>query len=277
MSVLKSWAAGRVFGGTWGTGATAVLALHGWRRDHLDFAELFTAPGAEPLTGMAPDLFGFGSTPPPPEPWGSAEYARQLLPLLDEPSLRAERIVVVGHSFGGRVALQLAGLVPDRVGRLVLTGVPLLARAGRRARPPVPYRAVRLAHRVGLVGETRLEAARQRYGSPDYRAAQGVMRSVLVRVLAEHYADLLPTIGCPVDLVWGEDDPEVPVEVAVRARPLFPAATLRSLPGVGHLTPIEAPEALRDAISGRSTSARSAPTGSGLPERVAADPARRPS
>jgi pimeloyl-ACP methyl ester carboxylesterase len=267
MPVLKSFADGHLFGGAWGPGTPTVLALHGWRRDHHDFAPIFDDGEPGTPAAIAPDLFGFGATPPPPEPWGTEEYARQLLPLFTEPGLLGDRILLVGHSFGGRVAVRLQGLVPDRIERLVLTGVPLLDRAGRRRRPAPGYRVVRLLHRVGLLGDARLEAARHRYGSPDYRAAEGVMRGVFVKILAERYAEQLETIGCPVELVWGEGDTEVPVEVAVRARPLFPSATLVTLPGVGHLTPTEAPGPLRDVIVGRTRSER--PRGS-----VVADPSR---
>lgn len=269
MSVLKSFADGRLFGGTWGTGTSTVLALHGWRRDHRDFEGMFGSGHDGDIGAVAPDLFGFGATPPPPEPWGTEDYARHLLPLFDDRDLLADRIVLVGHSFGGRVAVRLWGLAPERIDRLVLTGVPLLDRAGRRARPPGGYRALRLAHRLGLVGDARLEAARQRHGSPDYRAAEGVMRAIFVKVLAEQYTADVASITCPVDLVWGENDTEVPVEVAVRAEPVFPAARLTTLPGVGHLVPTEAPEALRDAVLGRSQPNRSQPEG-----RVAADPTR---
>ena len=71
--MLKSFAGGRLFGGTWGQGVPGVLALHGWRRTHLDFAPVFEgqadgAPGSDhPLTALGPDLAGFGATPPPPE------------------------------------------------------------------------------------------------------------------------------------------------------------------------------------------------------------------
>jgi pimeloyl-ACP methyl ester carboxylesterase len=269
MPVLKSFADGQLFGGAWGPGTPTVLALHGWRRDHHDFARIFGDGGAGTLGAVAPDLFGFGATPPPPVPWGTEQYAQNLLPLFAEPGLLADRVVVVGHSFGGRVAVRLNGLVPDRIERLVLTGVPLLDRAGRHKRPAAAYRMVRLLHRVGLIGEDRLEAARHRYGSPDYRAAEGIMRAVFVRVLAEQYAEELPTIACPVQLVWGEEDTEVPVEVAVRAQPLFPSATLLTLPGIGHLTPTEAPETLRHVIMGRTGSGRERPRGS-----VVADPTR---
>jgi pimeloyl-ACP methyl ester carboxylesterase len=250
--VLKSFAGGRLFGGTWGPGVPTVLALHGWRRTHLDFAPVFEAAGhRDDLGAVGLDLFGFGATPPPPEPWGSDEYAQALVPMFEEPDMLAERVVVVGHSFGGRVAVQLSALVPDRIERLVLTGVPLLDRQGRRARPDPTYRLVRRLHRLGLVSDERMESMRNKHGSPDYRAARGVMRDVFVRVLDEQYADQLAGITCPVDLVWGADDAEVPVEVAVRAQAILPAARLTTLPGIGHLTPTEAPDQLRRVIAGR--------------------------
>jgi pimeloyl-ACP methyl ester carboxylesterase len=108
----------------------------------------------------------------------------------------------------------------------------------------------RSLNRLGLVGEERMEGLRNRYGSPDYRAAQGVMRSVFVGLLSEQYGEDLAAIGCPVDLVWGADDTEVPVEVAVRLEAMVPSARLITLPGVGHLIPTEAPEALGRIILG---------------------------
>ncbi len=254
MPVLKSFAGGALFGEGWGDGAPTVLALHGWRRTHDDFAPVVQAaailPGG-PLCAVGLDLPGFGATPAPPEPWGSEEYARHLLPLFEEAGVLADRVVVVGHSFGGRVAVHLAPLVPDRIERLVLTGVPLIDREGRRSRPALSFRLARRLHRLGLIGEDRMEAQRQKFGSPDYRAAQGVMRGVFVKVLAEQYRDQMAAIDAPVDLVWGDGDDEAPWEMAVRAQPLFPSARLLTLPGVGHLVPTEAPRALAEVILGR--------------------------
>jgi pimeloyl-ACP methyl ester carboxylesterase len=252
--VLKSFAGGTLFGEAWGDGPPTVLALHGWRRTHLDFAPVVQAASTlprGPLRAVAPDLAGFGATPPPPEAWGSEQYARHLLPLFDESGVLAERIVLVGHSFGGRVAVHLAPLVPDRVERLVLSGVPLLDREGRRSRPAPSFRLARRLHRLGLLGDERMEALRRRHGSPDYRAAEGVMRGVFVRLLSEQYRDQMASIRCPVDLVWGERDTEAPLEMAVRAQPLFPSARMVTLPGVGHLTPTEAPQALAEVVLGR--------------------------
>jgi pimeloyl-ACP methyl ester carboxylesterase len=107
---------------------------------------------------------------------------------------------------------------------------------------------------MGLVGEDRMEALRQRYGSPDYRAAQGVMRQVLVRVLAGRFDDDVAALDCPVDLVWGSDDTAASAEMATRAKALIRHSTLQVLPDVGHLVPTEAPDALcRVILQGHTT------------------------
>jgi pimeloyl-ACP methyl ester carboxylesterase len=93
-----------------------------------------------------------------------------------------------------------------------------------------------------------MERARQKYGSADYRAAAGIMRAVFVRLVGERYDDELAALRCPVEFVWGEDDPDVPVEVARAALALVPGATLTLCPGAGHLTPLTVPGELRAAV-----------------------------
>ena len=237
--MLQAFASGRLFGATFGSGAPWVLALHGWRRSHEDFAE--TLRGVE---AVAIDLPGFGATPPPPEAWGGAEYAGAIAPVLDE---LAGPAVVVGHSFGGQVAVHLAAARPDAVAALVLTGTPLFRAAGGR-KPPIGFRLARALHRRGLLGEARMEALRQRHGSADYRAATGVMRDVFVKVVNEPYEAQLGSLSQPVELVWGDDDAEVPLAVAERAASVIPNARLTVCRGAGHLTPLTAPDKIRDAL-----------------------------
>jgi pimeloyl-ACP methyl ester carboxylesterase len=246
LGVLQSLAGGALFGETWGEGPPAVVALHGWRRTHADFApSLGPSARCGAMPTLAPDLPGFGATPEPPAVWGSVEYAEAVTPLLgDAPG---PEMVVVGHSLGGRVAVQLAARHPERVGALVLTGAPLLPRDGRVRRSPL-FRAARALHRFGIVGDEQMERVRRRHGSADYRAAHGVMRDVLVRLVNERYEDALAAIRCPVELVWGEDDAEVPVATAQALVSLVPTARLTVIPGAGHLTPLVAPDALRDAV-----------------------------
>jgi pimeloyl-ACP methyl ester carboxylesterase len=234
---------GHLFGQVHGARQPRVVALHGWARRGSDFDQVLAG-----LDAVAFDLPGFGATPPPDVAVGSARYADAVAVAL---AAWTDPVVVVGHSFGGRVAVQLAATRPELVAGLVLTGVPLIRRSGGR-RPPPGYRLVRWAHRVGLVSDERMERLKRSRGSADYRAATGVMRDVLVTVVNESYEDPLSRLRCPVRLVWGEADGEVPVEVARRALEVLTTAgadaRLEVVPGVGHLVPVEAPAALRAAI-----------------------------
>lgn len=210
-------------------------------------------PG-EPLAAIALDLPGFGATPPPGEGWTTPEYAKAVAPLLEA---NGGPVVLVGHSFGGRVAVHLAAERPDQVEGVVLTGAPLYrpggAGSGRSSRPPLKYRAARLLARSGLLGADRLEQLRQRYGSSDYRAATGVMRDVLVKAIAEEreeaYTPSLRALTCPLELVWGALDTASPPAVAERiAAAVTCPVNLVVLPDVGHMTPFAAPGHLRAAI-----------------------------
>ncbi len=262
--MLRALAGGELFGEVWGPEPARVVALHGWRRTHTDFAGVLgpDSPGGA-LGTLAVDLPGFGATPAPAEGWGSGDYAEVVVRLLEGPEGPGVPAVLVGHSFGGRVAVEVAARRPDLVGGLVLTGVPLvLAGPGSGRKPAAGYRVVRTLRRFGLVGEDRLERARQRHGSEDYRQAQGVMREVLVRVLAERYDEALAATTCPVELVWGDDDTAAPLRLAEAARNRLAEATLTVCPGAGHLTPLTEAPALREAVAralGRSPASGVAP------------------
>lgn len=200
-----------------------ILALHGWGRTRADWLPALRSPA------LAVDLPGFGASPAPPEPWGSREYAELLAPLLAEGGW-----TVAGHSFGGRVAVHLAAGWPSLVDKVVLTGVPLLKQASS-GKPPLAFRLAKKAHALGLLSDATMEAERRKRGSADYRAAEGVMRDTLVRLVNEDYRALLPGITAPVELVWGARDTAAPLAMVQEAATLLPQATLDVSLTSGHL------------------------------------------
>ena len=246
--MLRTYGDGSLFGDAFGEGPVRVVWLHGWARSSRDFAAAGTLLAGDGVASVALDLPGSGASPVPATAAGSRWYARVVAAALSE--ISREPVVLVGHSFGGRIATMVAADHPETVSSLVLTGVPLL-RLAPSARPPWRYRLVRAAWRGGLVREGVLERARQRHGSADYRAATGVMRDVLVATVGESYEHEMARVTVPVHLLWGSRDADVPPVVAERARGLFAAAvTLRVLEGVGHFVPTEAPEDLVDVVRG---------------------------
>ncbi len=239
--MLHAFGDGSIFGDVVGTNTPRVLALHGWGRTSSDFHSVLSG-----LDAIAVDLPGFGASPPPPLPWGTGQYATATLAALKECATPA---VVVGHSFGGRVAVHLAADYPELVHALVLTGTPLLRLKQQRLKPSRKFKLAKRLNALGLISDQKMEAHRRRSGSSDYQAAVGVMRDVLVRSVNEEYRDQLAKITCPVELVWGQDDTAAPVEIAKEAASILgPRARLSILPGVGHDTLALAPGAVRAAI-----------------------------
>jgi pimeloyl-ACP methyl ester carboxylesterase len=212
-----------------------VLFLHGWggTRDSLrGIGALFERTHRVHLL----DLPGFGEAPPPPPDWDTIKYTDLIQHYILE-RIRS-RVVLVGHSFGGRVAVRLAARRLPQATAIVLLGVPGL---------PVPgfswlrYRrkAIQLLRRVltglrPLTGRSLLEWHTNTFGSKDYLAA-GPLRPVLVRVVNEDLTESVDAIDCPTLLLWGTDDVETPPQTAREyARHLGGHATLELLPHKDH-------------------------------------------
>jgi pimeloyl-ACP methyl ester carboxylesterase len=246
MYVLRAYGDGTVFGEPFGVGPVRVIWLHGWGRRGQDFAAAASELARRGVASVALDLPGFGASPAPSFPGGARHYADLVMPTLAE--VGEGPFVLVGHSFGGTVACVLAADHPEIVRALVLTGAPVLRRpSGRKS--PLTYRALRWLHGRKMVSDPQMEAARRRYGSRDYRNATGIMRDVLVISVNESYEDELERLVAPVTLLWGEEDHEVPLDVATRAEAILKSAhTLTTLAGVGHLVPTEAPDALANVV-----------------------------
>jgi len=246
--VITSLAGGRVLAEKHGATPPRVVALHGWGRDGTDFATILSG-----LDAVSIHLPGFGPAPAPDDVWGTHEYAD----LVAEAIAGFAPVIVIGHSFGGRVAVRLAARRPELVAGLVLTGVPLVKLHAATA-PPLGYRLARWANRRGLLSDIRMDALRDQRGSTDYRAAQGVLRGIMVRVVNENYDDDLEALAAratlaadtvPVRFVWGENDTQAPTEAgrvaAERAAGLF-----RTVPGCAHLLEGDLELAVREELLG---------------------------
>ena len=247
--MLRAYANGLLFGENYGVGRPVVIWLHGWGRSSVDFRAAATILADQGIPSLSFDLPGFGASPLPRDVGGAQAYATTVVSALAE--CGSGPFVLVGHSFGGRVAAALAAEHPELVSAVVFTGVPLVRRTSRR-RAPLGYRVVRWLGAKHLISAQRLEAAKKKYGSADYRAASGVLRDILVTVVNESYESELAVISAPVTMVWGADDRDVPVSVAERAATLLqrrPETII--VENCGHLVPTSAPAALAAAVVAR--------------------------
>ena len=261
--------------------AAPVLALHGQPGTGRDFVALRLALAGE-RTVLAPDRPGWGIRAGEAA-GGFAAGAADGVRVLDDADV--DRAVVLGFSWGGGVALEMARRYPDRVVALVLAasigpGEPtpvdrLLAR-------PVPGRLVC----GGALAATRLllgrPAVHSLLGRPAVHSLVGRgMRgadpiqvrqfadpllgpSVLDSFMVEQRAlvdelpavlDGLDAVQAPTVVVTGDRDRMIAPESPRRLAASIPAASLRVIPGAGHFLPCIAPAALAEAITAAATRA----------------------
>ena len=232
----------------WGEGRPVVL-LHGWGSS----AESL-GPIAKVLEDQfrvyALDLPGFGWTPAAATAWGTWEYASYVEAFMDRVGIPVASLV--GHSFGGRIALVLAAQRPDRIKNLVL-----VASAGIRPRRGLLYHvkvgAAKLAKRLfslplwGRFGERVIAGIYGRIGSRDYRNA-GPMRATLVKVVAEDLREILSSVRVPTLIIWGDRDQEVPFSSMQIMACGIQSSRLEVLEGAGHFPFVDRPDRFSQVV-----------------------------
>lgn len=213
------------------------------------------------------DQLGYGASERVAGPvYDTQTQAEALLAALDALGVGAAHLV--GHSFGGRVAMQLALLRPDRVRSLTL----ICPEAFTPGRPPVaavvraPIVGQALAY-YSLAPSLVAVGLRSLSGSAAWvtpEAAAGYAAPLYVRgsVAAQVWQARSPKDGPlpvpqrlaeltqPALLIWGERDTVFPAQEGRRLAQIMPRARLQVLPGVGHLPYEERPEEVSASILG---------------------------
>ncbi|MCM1111576.1 MAG: alpha/beta hydrolase [Clostridium sp.] len=231
-------------------GATPVLLMHGWGCDHTTLVSI-----EKPLTPefrvYNVDFPGFGRSTEPAEIWGVDRYASLIERLIEVEKI--DRPVLLGHSFGGRVAIVL-GARRDDIRKIILVdsaGV----KPRRSLRRRISNSFYQLGKRLTRLLLPRDKAERiiaeraARRASADYRAASPMMRQILSRVVNEDLCDRMPAIKAPTLLVWGENDTATPLADARLMEKLIPGSGLVAFPGCGHYSFLDNPVQFKAVIN----------------------------
>ena len=230
---LHAWTAGEgpPLWALHGTGGSGKVWFHQSRR----FAERWRV--------IAPDLPGYGQSGQPASVRSVDDVAGWLARWL--PRLSGEPAVVMGHSMGGRVALQIALEHPELVRALVLVNASGLhlphapALSPRELGPEGFIRA--LYHRPSVRS---LEAA-VREAERWWPTLERLTRSPLRRDWHERLAE----VRVPTLVVWGLEDGLIPWEHALAFRDGIPDARLVPVPDSGHVPMLERPGEVNRALA----------------------------
>ena len=202
-----------------------ILLLHGWGQN-IEMMKPLGDLFSDHYRITIIDFPGFGLSDEPNFSWDVGDYALMLKELIKE--LKIKKPIIMGHSFGGRVAIRYAADNP--VKKLVLFGSPCV-----RSDKKIPLNVRVLKSMKKLPGMNNIaEHMKKHIGSRDYKAASKTMREVLVNTVNEDLSEYAKKIKVPSLLIWGENDLEAPVEDAKKLENLLDDVGLIVLPHAGH-------------------------------------------
>lgn len=253
-----------------GTGAP-VLLIHGFGASTFTWRHI--APElAKTHRVIAVDLKGFGQSDKPfDDRYSVIDQAELLAQLIEDRDLR--NLTIIGHSFGGGIALLLAlesdQRLDGRISKLVLLdsiaypqdvpvffrmlNMPFVSQIGVRVVPPSVQ--ARIALRIAYLDDSKFgDSEVDAYAAP-LRTAAGkhaiihsarqIMPEDLDAIAARYNSIEMPTL-----IVWCDHDRIVPLEVGIKLRRSLPNSSLRLVQDCGHMPQEEQPEATLGLLKG---------------------------
>jgi len=198
-----------------------IIFLHGWQQNSGSFLPLVPF-FYQHFKLYLPDLPGFGKTPLPNRPFSSRDYAKVIAEWMNRANIK--ETIVIGHSFGGKVASLLTYHYPKRVKKLIL-----IAPSGI----PENHWWYRLTAKIPPRIKTTLSLALpKKTHSRDYNNA-GPLLPTFKKIVKENLRPILPNIKQPALIIWGKEDQELPFKNGQKIHKLLPNSKLEIVPG-GH-------------------------------------------
>ena len=209
---------------------TTMVLLHGWGQN-IEMMMPIANRFRDKFNILMIDLPGFGKSSEPPAGWGVYEYTLLVKELIDK--LKIQEVILVGHSFGGRIALVYASLY--QVKKLVCLASPYCKELTKL---PLKNRIYKRAKKIKGLGWL-VKIMQNKVGSVDYKNASEVMRGVLVKTVNTDLSDYAKKITCPTLLIWGSIDEAVPLKRAYELEKLIKDAGVVVYDGATHYAYLE--------------------------------------
>ncbi len=188
-----------------GKGEPLVL-LHGWKNDLEIWNPIVSFLNNYRIIRL--DLPGFGKSDFTSEVWDISDYAKFLNKFLEK--LEISKTTLIGHSFGGRIAIKFSVLYPDKILKLVLVdsgGIRL-----KSFRRFLAFILAKLGKIVWLFPLVRLkkDELRQKFyraiKANDYLESNLILKKTFLKIIAEDLRDEAKKINLPTLIIWGEKD-----------------------------------------------------------------------
>lgn len=196
------------------------------------------------------ELPGFGQTPPPDEVWDIDDYKNYVLKEIERADLK--NFYLIGHSFGGGIALKIALQIPEKIVGLILISPAIIRRSGLKKKIFfVLTKGGNLIFSLPILSIFRELVRKIAYyisGARDYYVAEGIMKEVFKKIVSVNLLPLVQKIKIKTYLIWGEKDKMTPIKDAFLIKKNISACEFIPLKDIGHSPYLEAPEKLADVV-----------------------------
>lgn len=207
-----------------------IVLLHGWGQN----IEMMDPIGKRLekdfyITNI--DLPGHGKSDEPIKEYNIYDYYEVVKELLNK--LNVKNPILIGHSFGGRIAIIYAS--KEKVDKLVLLASPFKKSNSDKS---LKVRILKFLNKVPVINKL-APYMKKKIGSRDYKAASPMMRKILVNTVNEDLEKCLKDIRIPTLLIWGTNDKEASIEDARHAEDIMENAGLVVYEGCSHYAYLE--------------------------------------
>lgn len=215
-----------------------IIFLHGWRSQGMVWKNIAENDFFNSYNCYLLDLPGFGGSLAPSETFNLAKYGGLIKTFIDK--LNLVEVILVGHSFGGRVAVWLSANDNRIVKLIVVDGAGIIANRFKS----VIYKIIAIVTKpfFMLPGIKNLRPkVYELIGSEDYLATPELTNTYR-NIIADDVKKYLPKIKQPTLLVWGDKDLDTPIRYAEIFKSQIKNSKLAVLTGAGHFSFLDKPQ-----------------------------------
>lgn len=228
-----------------------ILILHGWNLSKGKYQPLVDEFKKSGYEIEAIDLPGFGQSPLPQKPLVLSDYVNFVEKYIKEK--RWKEVLLIGHSFGGRIGIKLASQNPSYMKALILTGTPgynpvrqskilfflTLAKIGN-----IIF-ALPLLNNFKIITRRLLYKAAR---ASDFYNTDINMQDTFKNIVSEGLVEYMHKINMPTLLIWGEGDKIVPLSIADKMKQVIPNSHLKVIKDARHGLPWTHPQIFADRV-----------------------------
>lgn len=231
-----------------------ILILHGWGIGSKTWNRVKKILEDSGCDVFNPDLPGFGENPPPEKPWSVDDYANWVKEYCEKNNL--PRIFLVGHSFGGGIAVKFTNNIPEQVKGLVLVAPKLHRQKTFRYYGGLALAKIgKLVFSIPVLSFLHPLARKVLYrliGTRDYYRLEldrtNTMKETFKEVVGADLIPYLAAIKIPTLIIWGKKDQMTPVSDAYLINQEIKGSKLEIIADGRHALNIENPEILAQKI-----------------------------